>query len=328
MLTVADLFAGMGGFTEGAIMAGCKVLWAANHWQKAVDVHKTNHPETLHACQDLHQTDWRNVPSMDLLCASPACTGHTPARGKDRPHHDAARSTAWAFISALEYHRPKVALVENVPAFAQWALYPAWCAALHALGYAISPYISDAADHGVPQHRRRLFIACTLSKHPVQLQLPRRPHVAAESIIDFDAGRWSEIEIPRRSINTLARIADGRKRFGERFVAPYYGSGSGCTGRSLARPIGTITTRDRWAVIDGSRMRMMRKEESRAAMGFRSTYILPDDHKLATHMLGNAVCPQQACDYINAIKEDEHRNLFTALGFDWDRSAIPLTTRE
>ena len=30
----------------------------------------------------------------------------------------------------------------------------------------------DAADHGVPQHRERLFIVATRSKHPVMLQLP------------------------------------------------------------------------------------------------------------------------------------------------------------
>lgn len=302
-MDVADLFAGMGGFTEAAEQAGCRVVWAANHWQDAVAVHALNHPRTKHACQDLHQADWREVPRMDLLCASPACTGHTPARGKDRPHHDAARSTAWAVVSALEFHRPPAALIENVPALAAWQLYPAWCAALTALGYALSPYITDAADHGVPQHRKRLFIAATLSKHPIQLRLPQRPHVPAESFIDWTAGRWSPIHKPGRSLATLRRIEDGRRRFGQRFLAPYYGSGSGETGRSLGRPIGTITTRDRWALIDGYSMRMLTKEENRGAMGFRSSYVLPQDHKLAVHMLGNAVCPQQAEDYIRAIRE-------------------------
>jgi DNA (cytosine-5)-methyltransferase 1 len=300
-MRVADLFAGMGGFSEAAAQAGCSVVWAANHWRAAVDVHAANHPGTVHACQDLHQADWREVPAMDLLCASPACQGHTPARGKERPHHDATRSTAWAVVSALEFHRPAAALVENVPAFTQWALYPAWCAALHALGYALAPHITDAADHGVPQHRRRLFIACTRSQHPIALALPARPH--APAVIDWSAGRWSPVHKPGRSLATLQRIADGRRRFGPRFVAPYYGSGSGTTGRSVDRPIGTITTRDRWAVVDGERMRMLTAQEARAAMGFRADYLLPADHKLAMHMLGNAVCPPQARDFINAIRE-------------------------
>lgn len=90
---------------------------------------------------------------------------------------------------------------------------------------------------------------------------------------------------------------------GEQFLAPYYGSGSGETGRSLSRPIGTITTRDRWAVINGDHMRMLNVAEARRAMGFPETYQLPDQHRLAMHMLGNAVCPPVACDVITAIKE-------------------------
>ncbi len=302
-VTVVDLFAGMGCFTEAAVLAGMRPVWAANHKPLAVEIHARNHPGVQHACQDLHQTDWRDVPRMDILCASPACTGHTPARGKDQPHHDTARSTAWAVISALEYHRPPAAVVENVPAFTKWALFPAWCAAAHALGYAISINVSDAADHGVPQNRVRAFIVLTRSKHPLEIEQPRRAHQPAASFIDFEAGRWSPIHKPGRSLATLQRIADGRRRFGPRFLAPFYGSGSGTTGRTLDRPIGTITTRDRWAVIDGDRMRMLLPTEARDAMGLRKTYILPDDHKEAIFMLGNAVAPRQAQDYLEAVRD-------------------------
>lgn len=34
-----DLFAGLGGFSAGAQLAGHHVVWAANHWRAAVDVH-------------------------------------------------------------------------------------------------------------------------------------------------------------------------------------------------------------------------------------------------------------------------------------------------
>ena len=149
-----DLFAGLGGFSAGAELAGCSVVWAANHWRAAVDAHSANHPATEHACQDLQQADWTRVPAHDLLLASPACQGHSRARGKDRPHHDVTRSTAWAVVSALECHRPLFAIVENVVEFAtKWVLFPAWCSALQALGYSVAPHIVDAADHGVPQHR-------------------------------------------------------------------------------------------------------------------------------------------------------------------------------
>ena len=301
-MRAVDLFAGAGGFSEGARMAGLEVIWAANHWPVAVEWHAANHPDTAHICQDLQQADFRQMPAHDILLASPACQGHSPARGKERPHHDAQRSTAWAVVSAAECHKPAVALVENVPAFTRWALYPAWEQAMRALGYQVAPHLIDAADHGVPQHRQRLFLVCTQSRHPLMLQSAQRPHVPASRFVDFTAGRWSLIDRPGRSPRTLERIRNGRHRFGQRFIAPYYGSGSGETGRNLDRPVGTITTRDRWAVIDHDRMRMLTADECRAAMGFPAGYRLPEQHQLAVHLLGNAVCPPVAADLIEAIR--------------------------
>lgn len=298
-LTAVDLFAGLGGFTEGAEQAGCRVVWAANHWQKAVDIHSVNHPETEHKCQDLHQQNWTQVPRHDLLLASPACQGHTPARGKERPHHDACRNTAWAVVSALECHRPPLALVENVPHFAKWALYPAWCSALTALGYAIAPHRIDCADLGVPQNRNRIFFALTRSKHPIELRLPRVDHIPAATIIDFTAGRWSPIARKGRAANTLARIRRGREQHGERFLTAYYTATRG--GRSLAKPIGTITTHDRWAVIDGDRMRMLTVPEAKRAMTFRDDYALPVKGSDAMFMLGNAVPPLAAREIVSAL---------------------------
>lgn len=297
-----DLFAGAGGFSTGAGAAGCSVVWAANHWPAAVQVHTNNHPHTTHACQDLQQADWTQVPAHDLLLASPACQGHSRARGKEKPHHDAMRATAWAVVSAAECHRPQAFIVENVVEFSAWTLYPAWCAAMNALGYALSPMVLDAADHGVPQHRNRLIIVGTRSRHPIELKFPRREHVPASRVIDFEAGAWSPINRPGRAVNTLARIAAGRRRYGSRFLAPYYGSGSGLTGRSLSRPVGTVTTKARWSVIDGDRMRMTTVRENCAFMGFPSDYQLPDNAAEALHMLGNAVCPPMATDVITAIR--------------------------
>lgn len=300
-MNTIDLFAGAGGFSTGAKMAGCNVVWAANHWQDAVDVHALNHPDTAHACQDLHQADWTAVPAHDLMLASPACQGHSRARGKERPHHDAQRSTAWAVVSAAEYHRPAAVVVENILEYSKWLLFPAWCAAMHALGYALAPQVIDAADRGVPQNRRRLFIVCTLSKHPLELKMPARQIVGADSFIKFDEGAWSKIDKPGRSLSTLGRVKAGRAAHGSRFLTAYYGNEHG--GRSLSRPIGTITTRDRYAIIDGDSMRMLSAQENRAAMGFPECYLLPKQHRQAVHMLGNAVPPPVACDVITSIKE-------------------------
>ncbi len=299
-LRAIDLFAGLGGFTLGAQLAGVNVRWAANHWPTAVRWHSANHPHAQHACQDLQQCDFRQAPAHDVLLASPACQGHSPARGIDKPHHDAQRASAWAVITCAEVHRPTAVVVENVPHFARWQLYPAWCAAMHALGYALAPQLIDAADHDTPQHRRRLIIVATRTRHPIDLQLRARPHVAASTVVDFDAGRWAPVD--GKVSATRRRVYSGRAKFGDRFVMPYYGSGSGTTGRSLARPIGTLTTRARWAVVDGRRMRMVSVPEAVAFMGFPTGYRLPASTTQAHHLLGNAIPPKLARDVLLALR--------------------------
>ncbi|WP_417216545.1 DNA cytosine methyltransferase [Alcanivorax sp.] len=301
-MKVIDLFAGGGGFSTGAVMAGHEVVWAANHWPDAVEWHSKNHPGAMHVCQDLHQADWSQVPDHDIMLASPCCQGHSKARGKAKgnPQHDASRSTAWAVVSAAEYHRPSVVIVENVPEFLDWQLYRPWELAMQALGYTVAPHVIDAADLGAPQNRIRMFLVLTQTKAPLLLNLPRYDHKPASSFIDFEAGNWQPINKPGRAEATLERVANGRSVHGDRFLISYYGNTK--TGRSIHRPIGTITTRDRWAIVDGDRMRMLSRFECRDAMSFPDTYLMPENHRLAVHLMGNAVCPAPVAEILQAVE--------------------------
>lgn len=290
-----DLFAGAGGFSEGARMAGVQVVWAANHWKQAVEVHAANHPETKHSCQDLHQANWHEVPEHDLLLASPACQGHSRARGTDKPHHDACRSTAWAVVSCAEVHKPQFVIVENVQEFLKWNLFPAWELALKSLGYSVSPHEVDAADFGVPQHRKRVFVVCAKARSKVWLNLPKREYQPARKIIEASTA-WRNVA--DKCAKTRRVVESGRAEFGHTFLFSYYGQTK--TGRSLERPLGTVTTRDRWALVEGDKMRMLSVEEYRNAMGFPKAYLLPENRRTATHMLGNAVVPQVAEAIIRA----------------------------
>lgn len=116
----------------------------------------------------------------------------------------------------------------------------------------------------------------------------------------WNSGSWSEIETPTRSMATLERIKNGRAMYGDRFVFSYYGNTK--SGRSIHRPIGTITTKARWAVVDGDRMRMLTTDETRQAMGFSKSYKLPASGAKAMHLLGNAVCPPEARDILTTLK--------------------------
>lgn len=302
MTTAADLFAGMGGFTEGATQAGIKVLVAANHWPAAVECHAANHPDTEHVCQDLRQANFYDWPGFDLLLASPSCTGHSNARGKNKPKHQGDRSTAWAVIDCAEAKQPAIVVVENVKEWAtRWVLFPAWRLAMQALGYSVAPHVINSADYGVPQSRPRLVAICTRSLRPFQLRDRRGSHhVAAASFIDWNAGEWCDTG-SLVSPGAIARVASGRRLYGERFIHSYYGSERHA--RSIDLPVRTLTTKDRHAIVDGRRQRMLNEQECRAAMGFRADYQLPAESTLAKHMLGNAVCPPMIAGVLGELLE-------------------------
>lgn len=166
-----------------------------------------------------------------------------------------------------------------------------------ALGYDLAEDVVDAADLGVPQHRRRLFLTARRKRPPRHLRLPTRPHVNARDVIDWsDGAEWSPMDDAGRRARglrplqptTRTRIAAGRRDFGARFVVAYYGEGGA---RSVDRPLGTLTTRDRYGVVKGNAYRMLSVEEQRVVMSFPEGYVMPPQRKLATHLYGNAVCP-------------------------------------
>ena len=296
-----DLFAGGGGFTTGAKAAGARIRWAANHNPLAVEFHRRNHPEITHACQDLQQADWRAVPPHELLLASPSCTGHTRARGREQAHHDKDRNTAWAVVQCAEYHRPRLFVVENSPDFLGWCLYPSWLDAMQRLGYTVTANVLDAADCGVPQNRVRLFLVGRLHRTPITVEAGTCAHVPARSFIQLDAGVWTPVDA--KCPKTRARVERGRQQLGAQFLAPYYSKGSGLTGRSLDRPIGTVPCTDRWSVVNGDVMRMLTVDEYRAACGFPADYAIPRTKQEAVRILGNAVPPALAEHVVRSVIE-------------------------
>ena len=125
---VGDMFSGGGGVGAGvAGLDGVRVIWAANHWRVAAQHHARRYPDVEIVCQDLCQFDFRLMPRVDILWASPSCTGHSeaaqPARARDAElgdAHDHLRATAWAVVSAVMAKRPRAFIVENVREFQEW----------------------------------------------------------------------------------------------------------------------------------------------------------------------------------------------------------------
>lgn len=300
MVKAIDLFAGLGGFSLAAGQAGVNVVWAANHWQAAVDCHRRNHPGTKTVCQDLRQADFTRLPDFDILLASPCCQGFSNARGADTPQHDASRATCFAVVDCMLAKKPSCIVVENVGEIQKWgpkkngAHFRRWLGFFEDEGYVISQNLTNAADYGVPQERRRLFILMvhhTIRNGPVVLPQVTCSRVPARTFIEWDRHPFTLVKDKCEA--TREKVAYSRDRLGlYTFLLSYYGRTF--LGRSLDEPVGTLTTNDRWALVNGGRMRMLQPSELRAAMGFPKSYVLPTTRRDAVKALGNAVCPPQA----------------------------------
>jgi DNA (cytosine-5)-methyltransferase 1 len=296
-----DLFSGWGGFTAGAQEAGVRVVWAANHWQIAVDVHAANHPGVAHACQDLRQADWTALPRFDLLLASPACQGHSEAsQPKRRAYHDEMRSTAFAVVDCADVTEPRAIVVENVTSFLRWRLYPEWCAMLRKLGYTLTENVVLASDHGVPQLRERLFLVGLKGskRFSLPLRLTRRP--AFDPCVELDAPGWRPIS--RSTPGAQARIRRAQSKSGPRCLVQHV---TGHPGVPLSEPIRTITTKDQWWLVDGDRARPLTLREYARGMGFADSYQWPRElaRSVVVRGLGNAVPPAVARDVMRAVAE-------------------------
>lgn len=297
-MRAVDLFAGAGGSSLGAELAGLEVIAAVNHWPIAVESHAANHPLARHYCEDAAVLDPTELPAHDVLVASPSCTGHTRARGTDRPHHDTARATAWCVIRVAEAQRPGAIVVENVPDFLRWVLFPAWRAALEALGYVVAVHELDAADAGVPQHRRRAIITAG-QRRSLPVRLASQAHTPARAVLDLEGGSWRPWrEYAPRSV---ARIESAQRRRGRDVLVPYYGSPSSHAGVSLDAPIGTLTTRDRYVLVRGEYARVLTVQEQLALSGFPRDYVLHGTRREQIMQVGNAVPPPLAAAVLRQV---------------------------
>lgn len=177
-LTMTDMFCGAGGSSTGATMLdGISVKTALNHWDKALESHNANHPDTVHVQADIKETDPRYIATSDILWASPECTNHSVAKGRKRVTNqadlfgdtlpdeaaDRSRATMWDVPRFAEVHRYRAIITENVVDAAKWVMFDAWLMAMKSLGYEhrIQYLNSMHAQHGglpAPQSRDRMYV--------------------------------------------------------------------------------------------------------------------------------------------------------------------------
>ena len=239
------------------------------------------------------------VGEIELLLASPECRNHTCAKGA-APRDEASRATAMYVVNYARELAPRWVVLENVIYMRPWSRYRELKRELETLGYRLGEYTLDASDFGVAQRRRRLFLVGDKEQQPparFRKRSGRRKSV--KSILD-SSGTWktSPLRTERRAKATLERAERGFNALGreENFLLVYYGSDGSGGWQRLDRPLRTITTVDRFALVEhGEReptIRMLQVPELKRAMGFGTNFDLSEGTRRdKIRLLGNGVCP-------------------------------------
>ena len=195
-----DLFAGAGGLSLGLEMAGFDVLASLEYDPVHATTHERNFPLTKVLCAsaadvagdrlreaaragwELHHPGAAWDGHVHLVAGGPPCQGFSWI-GKRRVD-DTRNDLVFHFFRLVNELRPDHFVMENVPGMQSGghkALLDDLIDRFKAAGYMVQPpRILNAANHGVPQDRRRLFLMGSLkgiepATHPVPSVEPVRP---------------------------------------------------------------------------------------------------------------------------------------------------------
>ena len=298
-----DLFAGIGGSSQGARLAGAQVVAAVDYWHLAEQTYLENHEGVTffrNLCERIDPGEIRRrIGSIDLLIASPECTSHTCAKGSAK-RSETSRRTAFEVPRFASFLKPRWIVVENVVHMRSWTKYEEWLRKLESLGYKIGEQILNAVDFGVPQSRRRLFVLCDLERMPKTVHPRNRTtrRSVFECIDPNGTYSFAPLRSNKRAKPTLERAKRAISTLGadEPFLIVYYGTDGAGGWQRVNAPLRTVTTVDRFAFVrpcpSGHEMRMLQVPELKRAMGFPADYVLNHGTRRdRIKLLGNAVCP-------------------------------------
>ena len=310
-----DIFCGGGGSSYGARAANAEIVGGIDMSDVATATFKHNFPNATVKTSRLEDIDLSElhdeIGDIDLLLASPECTNHTCAKGA-APRSEESRATAMQALRFAREFRPRWIILENVVHMRPWSRYGELKDDLTELGYNLKEFVFDASDFGVGQNRRRLFVVCDREAAPTEI-LPTGKDCAptVESMLD-KPGTWKTTPLYKegRAAATLERAERGFSEIGKEspFLIVYYGTDGSGGWQRIDRPLRTITTVDRFALVtpedEGHRMRMLQVPELQRAMGFDDDYELTiGSRRDKIRILGNGVCPPVMESIVNSLQQ-------------------------
>lgn len=298
-----DLFCGAGGSSVGARMAGVEMVAGIDMCGVATATYAANFPDAYVLTSRLEDVNvhsfHEHVGHVDMLLASPECRNHTCAKGSI-PIDESSRNTAFQVVKFARTLNSRWLVIENVNGMRKWERYDELKSRLQALGYFLKEKTLDASDYGVPQKRRRLFLVGDRNGPPdLKICKRRGRRKSIRSILD-STGTWNTTPLykSKRAESTITRAQRAIDSLNEQesFLVVYYGTDGGGGWQPLSRPLRTITTVDRFGLVeyDGEmwRMRMLQIPELLRAMAFGEDFLLPaGTRREKVRLLGNGVCP-------------------------------------
>ena len=239
---LVDNFAGGGGASTGIELAtGYSVDIAINHDPEAIRMHKANHPNTKHYCENVWAVDPVKACGghpVALAWFSPDCKHFSKAKG-GKPKDKNIRGLAWVACRWAGLVRPRVIMLENVEEFKTWGplgrrhhpikskqgeTFQKFVQQLTDLGYEVEFRELVAADYGAPTMRKRFFMIARCDGKPIVW--PEPTHAPADSdevkagLLKPYVGAYTQLDfsLPCPSIfDTSEKI---KEKYGIRAVRP------------------------------------------------------------------------------------------------------------
>jgi DNA (cytosine-5)-methyltransferase 1 len=225
--TFAEYFAGIGLMRVGLEKEAWKIMLANDIDPQKEQMYRANFPDADAHFKpgDIDSLLPSEIPEVTLATASFPCNDLSLA-GSREGLEGKNSSAFWGFIRALERTKtrlPSLILLENVTGFLtshggrdfEDAMF-----ALNDLGYAVDPFILDAAWF-VPQSRKRLFVVGVKTKesdtdglYELLQETPIRPNALIQFILTHPDIRWRIRKLPnppssrRKLISILEKLPD------------------------------------------------------------------------------------------------------------------------
>jgi len=194
MIKTIELFAGVGGFRIGLERADTeyKVVWS-NQWepstkiQHASDIYRARFPGASHSDVDIAKVideDFKSIPDHDLLVGGFPCQDYSVARTlKKSSGIQGKKGVLWWSIHTILKKKgvksPQYLMLENVdrllksPVSQRGRDFAIMLASLSDLGYIVEWRVINAADYGMPQRRKRVYIMAYKSNSDVGREIKK-----------------------------------------------------------------------------------------------------------------------------------------------------------